>query len=217
MSRADTSDYRRPMPVTNALRAVLRVEPPSYASCIVLESDATDADVVQDLVDGDVRRCRAEVASESEHRLLEGVVGEGCVCPAFRQHDCVASVDATENGALLVSVSTTDRDELAAIVASLRERGATVSLERASQGTDDGSGQSIELAVDALTEKQRETLRVAVESGYYDRPRRTDLGALADRFGVSRSAVSQRLSAVEAKLVHELADALDDSSTERRA
>lgn len=45
----------------------------------------------------------------------------------------------------------------------------------------------------ALTETQRETLRLALETGYFDVPRRTNLVELADRLDVSDSAVSQRL------------------------
>ncbi|MFC6722751.1 helix-turn-helix domain-containing protein [Natrialbaceae archaeon GCM10025896] len=52
-----------------------------------------------------------------------------------------------------------------------------------------------------LTEKQRRTLELALDVGYYEEPRRADLGDLADRTGVSKSAISQRLRAGEAKLV----------------
>jgi predicted DNA binding protein len=37
--------------------------------------------------------------------------------------------------------------------------------------------------------------------GYYEQPRTTDLGAIADELGVSESAVSQRLNNAETKLV----------------
>lgn len=54
---------------------------------------------------------------------------------------------------------------------------------------------------DDLTEVQLRTLRRAYEAGYYDRPRRTDLTELSEELDVSKSAVSQRLNAAEAKLV----------------
>ena len=214
MSRADTTDDRQSTPATAPIQAVLRVEPSPEAACPVLESGPQRGTVTQDVVDGDARLCRATVGDDHDRLFLEATVGDGCVCPVFRRHNCVASVDSVEDGALFVSLSTTDRDELAAIVTSLRAHGATVTLERATSGDVDTDRPSFELVVDDLTAIQRETLRVAVESGYYERPRRTDLGALADRFGVSRSAVSQRLSAVESKLVHELVDAMDAADTD---
>ena len=44
-----------------------------------------------------------------------------------------------------------------------------------------------------LTPTQAETLRAALESGYFDVPRRATLETLADGMGVSKQAVSERL------------------------
>lgn len=44
-----------------------------------------------------------------------------------------------------------------------------------------------------LSETQRETLELALSEGYFDVPRRINLGELAERLDVSDSAVSQRL------------------------
>lgn len=46
---------------------------------------------------------------------------------------------------------------------------------------------------DPLTDVQRETLLVALETGYFAVPREATLTELADRLGVSDTAVSQRL------------------------
>ena len=46
---------------------------------------------------------------------------------------------------------------------------------------------------DALTPKQESTLVRALETGYFDVPRRATLAALAAEFGVADTAVSQRL------------------------
>ncbi len=50
-----------------------------------------------------------------------------------------------------------------------------------------------ETAVVGLTRKQEELLSVAHEEGYFDVPRGISQDELADRLGVSKSAVSQRL------------------------
>ncbi|WP_254274433.1 helix-turn-helix domain-containing protein [Haloarcula marina] len=44
-----------------------------------------------------------------------------------------------------------------------------------------------------LTDRQYETLLTAYESGYYDVPRRVNQDELAQRFGVSHQAISERL------------------------
>lgn len=58
-----------------------------------------------------------------------------------------------------------------------------------------------EIELDVLTDKQRETLALALREGYYERPRETDLSNLADRLDISKSAVSQRLRTAEIKLI----------------
>lgn len=54
---------------------------------------------------------------------------------------------------------------------------------------------------DALTERQRETLRMAIDLGYYDAPRRCTLEDLAGTFGVSKAAVHKHLQAAEGKVL----------------
>lgn len=44
-----------------------------------------------------------------------------------------------------------------------------------------------------LTERQVETLQLATEMGYFDVPRRAELEDIADKLGVSRQAVSERV------------------------
>ncbi|AFZ73456.1 helix-turn-helix domain-containing protein [Natronobacterium gregoryi] len=60
------------------------------------------------------------------------------------------------------------------------------------------------VTVENVTAKQWEAAALAVEKGYYDRPREVKLQELADELDISRSAVSQRLSEVERKLMVEL-------------
>lgn len=60
---------------------------------------------------------------------------------------------------------------------------------------------TVTVDLDTLTEKQRETLEFALAEGYYERPREIDLGTLADRLDISKSAVSQRLRTAETKLI----------------
>jgi len=58
----------------------------------------------------------------------------------------------------------------------------------------------VTLDLHEITEKQREAVAKAVSEGYYSTPRETSVDELADDFGISTSALSQRLKAVESKL-----------------
>ena len=67
-----------------------------------------------------------------------------------------------------------------------------------------------------LTEKQREALVRAFDSGYFDVPRRATLTELADELGVSDTAVSERLRRGTSLMIDgTLFDSPDGRSTER--
>ena len=142
-----------------------------------------------------------------------------CVCPVFSEHDCLASIEGFEGRTLSITVAVPDREELSGVVATLRERGASVRLKRIASSAVDTGQRMLELDADGITDKQREAVRAAVRGGYYETPRESDLSDLADRLDVSRSAVSQRLTAVESKLVEELfrADVDGGGATESAA
>lgn len=139
---------------------------------------------------------------DAEHCGYERTsVGETCPCALLEEHDCIADLEAVRDGRLYFSLVLPGRAVLRSIVEDLRAAGVTVSVERIRTGAvdDDATGDT------GLTQKQREALALAIESGYYERPREATLDDLADELGVTRSAVSQRLTAIERKLVWERA------------
>lgn len=54
---------------------------------------------------------------------------------------------------------------------------------------------------EALTERQREFMRAAIEQGYYDVPRRVTLTQLAEELQVSKSSLSETLARGERRVV----------------
>ncbi|WP_265111761.1 helix-turn-helix domain-containing protein [Halosolutus halophilus] len=195
------------------LRAVFTIEPHPETNCAVLASGSRGENVSQAIVcrDGTCERgcqCRSAVtlANSGDRQFVGGAVRDRCICPVFRSHDCIASIERFEAGTLEVELTVPDRSELETIVAALRETGASVRLRRLTAPSSESDGQRLKLDLNGITDKQRETALTAVKSGYYETPRRTDLDELADRLDVSKSAVSQRLSAVESTLVTSLVD-----------
>jgi hypothetical protein len=192
------------------LRVTLLVTPSPKAGCAVLDAGARGRVTMHEtLRPGETCEdctCKAEAtaADDPSPRLLEGNVTDHCVCPVFSEHDCLASVEGFEGETLTISVAVPTREELSAVIAALRERGATVRLKRLSSSEPAPGRRLLEIDAGAITDKQREAVRAAVAAGYYETPRDADLSDLAAELGVSRSAVSQRLTAVESKLVAEL-------------
>lgn len=80
-----------------------------------------------------------------------------------------------------------DRDALVDFNDYCREQNVSIAVEHLRVSDDGNDG------VVVLTEKQEELLTVAHEEGYFDVPRGISQDELADRLGVSKSAISQRL------------------------
>ena len=90
-----------------------------------------------------------------------------------------------------------NRDDLKGMIEAFREVGR-VSLT---------SLTTYEGVVSPLTDRQREVLEVALDSGYFEWPRTTDSETLAQELGISRATFLEHLRKAEHKL---LTDALTD-------
>lgn len=202
------------MKADDPLRALFRIMPDPETTCPMLLTGARGTNVTRDEVceNGTCLsgcKCRVAVTASDgerwERQLVEGTISDGCVCPAFKQHDCVADIESFRDGELLVRVTVPNRRELQAIVDTARQRGARVELDQVLPLSNDGGRtKTIELDTETITELQRETAELAFDAGYYERPREADLSELADELGITESAVSQRLNSAESKLIHEL-------------
>jgi predicted DNA binding protein len=62
----------------------------------------------------------------------------------------------------------------------------------------------------SLSGVEQETLAVAVEAGYFQSPRQTTLGDLAEEFDISKPAFSKNLRRGQQKLLGDVVDVLDD-------
>jgi predicted DNA binding protein len=61
-----------------------------------------------------------------------------------------------------------------------------------------------------LSEVERRTLETAAAEGYFESPRAATLGSLADRFDVSKPAVSKNLRRGQRKMLERVVEALDE-------
>lgn len=201
MGAADSSDY---------LQARFRIEPSTEGNCQVIESGQRGSGVEQKLVDcGDdlPTKCLATVTGNDDcQHLVEQSVDEYCICPCFSQHECIATLESVDPPGFVVSIVSHNRDEFTSIVDVLRKVDAKPQLVQITRSTDPTDHQSLEFEVESITDKQREAIRIAVENGYYEKPRRATLADLAEQLDISRSAVSQRLTAVESKMIYKLVE-----------
>ena len=66
--------------------------------------------------------------------------------------------------------------------------------------TADTAGTPKPALADELTDRQRQVLELAIEAGYFERPRHNNTGELADALGISRATFTQHLRAAQRKV-----------------
>lgn len=99
-----------------------------------------------------------------------------------------------------VVLEVANRDELTRLFRALDTATVEATTESIVPATL-SAGTTVSFDIGILTDKQRQTLELALEEGYYERPREVSLSELADRLDISKSAVSQRIRTAEIKLV----------------
>lgn len=183
----------------------LEIVPAATSGCPLAGIEGEVVDVRQRLAR---QSCRTDVTIRPPGREEDPIVVHAtsevdatCACATFDAVDCVPEITDVADDRLVIEAYLPDRSTLADLVDRLREVVAELHLRRLRRvegAADAGETVTVELA--DLTEKQREAAVRAVASGYYDHPRETSFEDLAADLGVSKPALSQRLSAVEAKL-----------------
>ncbi|MFW5922144.1 MAG: helix-turn-helix domain-containing protein [Halodesulfurarchaeum sp.] len=167
------------------------------------ESDAPGEDGQKATERGTCNTAIAPEAGGDLDQFVRSSITPGCFCLQFHQVECIPTFERTSRNKVIVSVQLPDRETLRELISRLRATDASVSVQSISQSST-GKASSIQIDVSEVTDKQLEALEAAVETGYYDSPRQADLEVLADRLDVSKSAVSQRLKAVESRLARKL-------------
>ncbi|SDQ64203.1 helix-turn-helix domain-containing protein [Natronobacterium texcoconense] len=189
------------------LRATLEVTPDENSQCPVVSTTPNATAIRQSVSESEI--CHSELTVDGddgrERRYVSERVREGCICERLFQFDCVFDVESVQDGSLHIFLVVEDRTLLSRIVDSLEEIGANVRLRRLSHLAGDEET-TLEIDAASVTEKQREAVELAVERGYYGRPREATLDDLADELEISNSAVSQRLNAVEKTLIQSFSE-----------
>jgi len=188
---------------THRLYAEFEITPADSVRCPIDDLEGSVESINQQLV-GEACHTDATVQSDDATDFVhsKGVISAGCHCPVFVEFDCLPHTTEYGPDFLVVETYLPDRKRLTALIDALKEATAGVALRRLTRIDGEGTEQSNKVVLELydLTEKQREAATNAVAAGYYETPRESTVGELAADAGISKSAMSQRLSAVESKL-----------------
>lgn len=198
--------------VRQRLEVELDIVPPDRCRCTADDFGDEVVDVQQVRVDDDhyadltvpssEQCCPDDESGCVIHR--ENRVGAECPFRAFYDEGWVPRVLRVTDESIRVQTYLPDRDALSDVIDGLEATADAFQVRQLTQvelDEDGTSTPSTSLDLTGLTEKQRTAAVRAVEAGYYETPRETSFGSLADSMGVSKSVLSRRLNAVEARVM----------------
>ena len=197
---------------TRHLRVVLAIEfesgcpladPPDHVSGVELQLEEngcqTDFIVSSDRPGGGY-----EVQHEVRKLGAQRKRFDDCVCCIFRNYDCVPHILETTGDATYVATYLRDRETGSDLIADLREVCPSVRLVQITDNDRKIVTQIKEVDLAALSDKQKEALEMATEANYFEPGEGGTLHELADRLGITSSALSQRISRGEAEILEQL-------------
>ncbi|AKH97188.1 helix-turn-helix domain-containing protein [Halanaeroarchaeum sulfurireducens] len=154
----------------------------------------------------DVTICRNNGSDQDvEVMNYTGDICTNCPGVVFGEHDLVPRYKKRDDDGFVVQVHLPSSNELSDVVSDLRRVSEYVRILRivdvSDQQVDDVVG---EVDYTQLTDKQRVALEGAVTAGYYDLSKEVPLAELAAEFGISTSALSQRLARAEQNVMGQL-------------
>lgn len=185
------------------LGVVIRVEP--EGTCPLLQFEGDPQYIHSQLV-GSTCLCEAIVnRSETVIETSQKTLDEECVCLVFHEHSCVADITAVNGTAITITTHVSECREIESLIKDLRSVSEALEIVEITDHNDGkGCDRFAEVDISTITEKERIAAELAIERGYYSRPRETSIQELADEVDISQQAFSHRLGAVEEKLFNQL-------------
>lgn len=185
------------------LTVEFEVEFESEEGCPVVRNGCETAPIEHNLIDDICHfTCRDSDDGEAIHHRQARVAGE-CVCRIVASHECNPSLQTVGEQRLVVRTHPPDRETLRSLIEDLRTVGE-VRIRSLVADSEESESRSGLVSLQGLTGTERETVERAIIEGYYDRPREVAFETLADRLGVTKSALSKRLASAEAKIMRDL-------------
>jgi predicted DNA binding protein len=133
-----------------------------------------------------------DVTQTSRDKALASIHTNRCaVCSVLAGSECFLISASARDGGIYWTLLASGKKPIRDLMAAMKDKGFNVEIVR-----------MIEVkGRDALTARQEEIIRVALEKGYFDYPKRISLRELARQFGISISTLSEVLRAGQKKII----------------
>lgn len=197
-------DSAESTPEGRILQVVFEIKLSDECGCPLSDPDSRVENVRNQITD---ETCHAEmnICDETDTTRISHTtnrIDDSCLCLAFSDVGCVPRIQSADGDTLIVETYVSDRDVISELVEQLRAVTEQVGLKRLMASDQQSAAKTRKTTVELahLTSKQRETAMIAVSEGYYESPRRVSLDDLAATLGITKSALSKRLTVIESKL-----------------
>lgn len=128
-----------------------------------------------------------------------------CACELVEEAGYpLAKVDVRD-GRLALTLNLPDADALREVVATLSDVSDTVEVQYLIRDANEDTSDPVIVDRGQLTDRQREVLEVAYAEGYFDYPRQSSAGEVAEKLGISRSTFAEHLAAAQSRLFKTIA------------
>ncbi len=133
-----------------------------------------------------------DLAQTGKDKMLATVSTTKCaICSTMAGSGCFLVSATAKNDQLHWTVLASKNDQIKALIARMKDNGMNATL----QSISDISSR------EELTKRQEDILKIALEKGYFDYPKRTSIRELARVFGISISTLSEILRSGQKKVM----------------
>lgn len=128
-----------------------------------------------------------------------------CICEHVESAIGPVTETYALDGNLYVTLHAGDMTDLREHLREFKRRFGDVRIEYLISGrADEDDSEIIPVDVRRLTDRQREVLETAYEMGYFDYPRGSNAGEVAEALGIKPSTFTEHLNAAQSKILDEL-------------
>ncbi|MDG5775925.1 helix-turn-helix domain-containing protein [Haloarculaceae archaeon H-GB2-1] len=133
--------------------------------------------------------------------------GEPCPCESIEAYDCPIVDVYTRDSQLHLVFHAPDMECLQTVIQDVRDRYDSVDVQRLIRSEQDSAEENL-VFVDRsqLTDRQLECLETAQSMGYFEHPKESNAGEVAEALGITTSTFTEHLAAAQKKLLSSLLD-----------
>jgi predicted DNA binding protein len=133
-----------------------------------------------------------DITQTSKNKALASIHTDRCaVCSVLAGSECFLISASTKDGGIYWTLLASGKKPLRDLMDAMKGKGFDVDIVKMAEVK----------GREALTARQEEIIRVALEKGYFDYPKRISLRDLARLFGISISTLSEVLRTGQRKII----------------